>query len=307
MSKLGFSVPPSFTSWLDEIPSEFLGAFTERRSHFYEDQRLILWKKDVGYIEIPLKVRGVPGYERRAKESFKQLSDYCMARNLPAVHVRLSPRAPKNVGYSPLESLLRMGEIVNKLLAFIQRRKGFRPDYVWAIEPTERGHCHLHLLLIGMNYLMPKADLDSWFKAHGLGTEAGVWIEALRDSREASRKVLGYLIKYVSKPNHDAKWTALLSLTRRREWGMSSGLRAKVKAYQSEVIERSEKTEPGVFTCTVENNSNSSESWEVIGCMESVLFHALTDGKDVTPDELRTDLAQIKGTIRTIGLHGLVM
>lgn len=271
-------------------PAEFLSEFLEKKIRLYEDQALILHDNQSGeFVPVGLKCRGMASYNAQVGRRFDDLKNFMFDKNKPAVHCRLSPQTPKNVGYSPLESLLAMEGIVNSFVAFIQRRLGFRPLYVWAIEPHERGHCHIHILFIGMNWLMEKRRVDSWFQDQGLGDYHGVWIENLRDSKEASRKILGYLIKYVSKPAHDMHWSGLLSLTRRREWGMSQKL--------SEQIQRWKEDRPSALSCTVKNNSNTESHWVVVGVMNSAEYHALIRSRSTTVEAVQRDLREIRGAL----------
>jgi hypothetical protein len=252
----------------------------------------MLFHDGENYLQIPQTVRGTKKYQARIGRKFDLIRDYMAEKNLPAVHVRLSPLAP--YGASPHDSLLRMKEILNPFLSFIQKKLGYRPEYIEVIEPTERGHCHYHILFIGMNYLLQKHLLDEWFEAQGLGNKSGVWIENLRDSKEASEKILGYLIKYISKPSRDPCWSGLLGLTRKREWSMSNRLRAKLLKFQEE------RKRPSVFTCTVKSNSNLQSNWEYIGTYDNVLIEALLGDSPPSPEEFKSDLAEIYGGIRAL-------
>jgi hypothetical protein len=142
---------------------------------------------------------------------------------------------------------------------------------------------------------MDKKKIDSWFIDQNLGDKSGVWIENLRDYKEASRKILGYLIKYVSKPATDTKWSGMLSLTRGREWGMSSKLRDKVEKWKAE----RPSVRPSVLTCTDKNNSNTDIKWNVVGVMTKLEVEALILGRSTTVEALKADLAQIRGALRS--------
>lgn len=288
LQKLGLELPnKSVPLEQFDSPSSFLSDFLERKIRLYEDQALIIHSEESGFVPIGLKCRGMASYNAQVGHRFEDVKNYMEAKNKPATHCRLSPWAPE--GVSPLDSLVAMEGIVNNFVAFVQRKLGFRPEYLWAIEPTKRGHCHIHILFIGMNYLMDKKKIDRWFEAQGLGNKSGVWIENLRDSKDAARKVLGYLIKYVSKPATDKCWSGLLSLTRRREWGMSSKLRERVEKWKEE--------RPSVFTCTVKNNSNTESHWVVVGVMNSAEYHALIRSRSTTVEAVQRDLREIRGAL----------
>jgi len=253
-------------------PPDFLSQFHQRRLGHYENRRMVFWKGRVGedgqeygvsgYIPKTILCRGLPGYQARVGDLFDDLKSFMISKNLPAVHVRLSPRA--EFGRSPLDSLLDVKGIVNRFLSWLSTRLGYRPHYVWVVEPTKRGHGHIHFLFIGTDWLIGKERLDSWFTDQGLGDKSGVWIERLRepdhlqmnfDGTPANRPadlVLGYLIKYLLKPHSDQHWCGLLSLTRKREWGMSNNLRSKIARWKEE-SEKERLTSIGL------TNSNSPD------------------------------------------------
>ena len=67
-------------------------------------------------------------------------------------------------------------------------------------------------------WLYSKEAIDKWWRDHGLGTESGVWIERFKGS---PRKVISYILKYITKTHESPEWNAILTLTRKRSWGMS--------------------------------------------------------------------------------------
>jgi len=285
-------------------PSEFLEAYHNAKMGHYEAQRMLFFAQREGrnglteeYIEKPLICRGMGSYQAKQGDLFEDLRDYMSSRNQPCVHLRLSMRAPR--GFSPLDSLVSMKTILNRLMSFLQVRKGYRPHYLWVVEPTKRGHCHYHILFIGMNFLLPKEALDEWWNKADMGTSAGVWVENLRDTEEASKLVLGYLIKYILKPSKDKKWAGLLSLTRKREWGISQRLRGNIARWKAD-------NELKAFACIGLTNSNILDgalSYEFIGILSkweiATLLYSEPGGKGPPPELLLSDLREIRG----ISLH----
>lgn len=287
--------PPQGSIDLTYEPSEFLSEFATRRLQYYEEQRVVIWNQDLGYRYIPVSVRGMAHYRRNVEEQFTLLHDYMFENRLSCVHLRVSPRAGN--GVSPLDSLIGMKKFLNPFLSFIQRTLGYRPFYVWAVEPTKRGHCHYHILFIGISWLMSKEKLDAWFKSHGYGGSAGIYVEALRaDTRVKAGhdlyKLLNYLIEYVSKPQSDMKWQGLLTLTRKREWGMSSKLRQILSAYAERRLRLSRNVG--------ETNSTTSDVWVFIGIMSKTMIDELIGDKNPPPDELMSDLMDISGSLRRL-------
>lgn len=294
--------PPSRSIDLTIAPDEFLSELAERRIEHYEQLRIVIHNEQLGYRAIPVSVRGMPYYRRKVEEQLELLHDYMFENRLSALHCRLSPRAGD--GVSPLDSLITMKGMLNKFLSFVQKVLGYRPFYFWANEPTKRGHCHYHIIFIGINWLMPKERLDAWWTFNGYGTSAGVYVEALRaDTRvKAGRdldRLLNYLIEYVSKPGQDMRWQGLLTLTKKREWGMSTKLKQILSAFAERRLRLSRNVG--------ETNSNSIGEWEYIGIMSLAMIEALIGEKNPPPDELRADLLDISGglyrmTHRSYGL-----
>lgn len=181
--------------------------------------------------------------------------------NQPFVHLRLSLQAP--AGMSPLLALVRMKSQLNPLMSFLDRELGNRIPYIWCIECTERGYCHFHIMFIGCNWLISKEKLDTWWENHSMGYAPGVYIEKIREGPDSAKRMQGYMVGYVSKANRDPKWSGLLTLTRKREWGMSKSLRTKLARWK---LDKS----LSVFTCTGSSKTNSSftfigilTDWEV--------------------------------------------
>ena len=270
--------------------SDFLEIFHQKRIDYYNDRKLILHSES-GYSEISMQCRGMAGYQAKVGDRLEDLRDFLIAKNLPVVHLRLSMKTPE--GYSPLDSLIDMKSIQNRLMSFIQVKLGFRPHYIWVNEPTKRGHCHFHFLFVGMNYLLPKEDLDWWWKRTGLGDESGVWIEDLREGKEGAERILGYLIKYLLKPHSDGRWCGLLALTRKREWGMSNTLRSKISRWKSENLDQSG------LTCIGETNSNSILTYDVVGILDSweisTFLHPQGGTKPPPLKVLLQDLREVRG------------
>ena len=71
-----------------------------------------------------------------------------------------------------------MKGIVNSLMAFVQgyERIGHKfeiwPMYLWGIESTKRGYCHLHIVFIGITWLISIERLVQWWTKNGYGDSA---------------------------------------------------------------------------------------------------------------------------------------
>jgi hypothetical protein len=268
LQKLGIKLPTKLVPLVDA--GEWIADFNRKRLSCYEQQRLLLFDSSTEeYAKVKLLARGMPEYQAKQGDFFEDLRDWAIARAQPCVHVRLSPRAPD--GTSPLDSLVSMKSIVNKFVSWLQTRLDYRPKYVWVIEPTKRGHCHIHMLFFGVEYLIQKDKVDSWWRKQGLGDESGVWMEGVIEPQ----KMLGYMIKYLLKETGSLgsmEWQGLLTLTRRREYGVSNDLRTSVNAWKSRQEAReSQDSESDGLTCIGLTNS---KCWQAVGIFDIALLDA---------------------------------
>lgn len=306
---LGMPVPNKSYP-IDISPCEFLETYQKKKLAHYSDQSLVLHSEETGFVQKKMLTRGMAAYDAKVGDNFDDLEDYIIAKDLPSVFLTLSPRTPE--GTSPLDTLLAMKPIVNRLMSFLQRKLGHRPEYVWICESTKRGHAHYHLLFIGLDWLISKEVLDGWWKAQGLGDEHGVYINAIKDPKKASGMVIRYMLAYLLKPDKNDKWAGLLGLTGKRSWGMSNSLRAKIKAWKTATEGSSEGTPEGASEGTPEGasrlacigltNSNKSAGYQSIGVLtklECEIF--LSDPtRQPTPEGLLQDLREIRGVVHSI-------
>jgi hypothetical protein len=309
LSSYGLSHPtPNVYNFDDydvyQNPSEFLELFNNKRLETYRSLRMVLWHPDHGYATSPVIVRGMDTYRKRVESRLEKLHDYMQYNKLDAVFVTISPRS--GVGKSPLDSLLEMRDMLNPLMSFVQSQLGYRPHYLWAVEPTKRGHCHYHILFIGVSRLFDKSILDNWFINRGLGNGAGIYMTSFRHGKKHQAKnlyaLLNYLIEYISKPTHDAKWSGLLALTRKREWGMSQRLAHILSSWTPPKDEGSlGNTERLTQKETSENDEIEPLEWLFIGVLsEFEIEYLITDRpKPPDPDDLIRDIQEIRGALHS--------
>ena len=110
----------------------------------------------------------------------------------------------------------RAGDITTFTKALRQwlGRHGMKARYVWALEATQRGRPHYHVLVqLPYGVRMPKPDSQGWWK-HGI------------TQRKIARRAVGYLAKYASKAGRAITWKGA------RVYGVS-GLQADHRAVLS--------------------------------------------------------------------------
>lgn len=280
---------------IDDHPANMLYDFFYARHDYYEGKTLPFFNEESSqWISVPPVIKGNPKYVQRQLRKFKRLERWASQTSVPVVHLRLSIRAPN--GMSAVQALAHMRTVPNRLLSFLQTVLPYRPKYVWCIEPTKRGMCHFHLLFFGSEWLVKKELLDSWWQSQNLGTSSGVWIERLRGGLETARKMVGYLIKYVTKPTRDPYWSGLVSMMGAREWSMSQRLWRQVQDWEIAQSEPSERPS-SVLTCTNKTNSK----WISLGLRDKLLVESIISLKpSIPPDELLHDLWEINYELKAL-------
>lgn len=280
---------------IDDHPANMLYDFYYSRHDYYLD-KIIPYKNTVTgeWILIKPIVRGDLKYCQRQLAKFKRLERWASSKNIPIVHLRLSLCAPD--GLSAPMALALMRSIPNRFQSFLQSVLPYRPKCVWCIEPTERGMCHFHMLFFGSEWLISKELIDNWWRSQGLGTSSGVWIERLRGGKQDAHKMVGYLIKYVTKPSQNPYWSGLVSIMGAREFGFSNRLNKDIEAWENVVSERSERT-ASVLTCTNKTNSK----WECAGLLDKLLVESLLEYSPLlSVEELINEVASIRGSIKRL-------
>jgi hypothetical protein len=287
---------------IDQTPAEWITALHEYRIQHYEDRRLLLYRADTGqYHPMRMYCRGMSAYHARQGDKFDLVADYAMKRNLPGAFLTLSPHTPS--GMSPFEILERMKGIVNSLMAFVQyERTGHRlsrPMYLWAIEPTQRGYCHLHIVFIGITWLIDVKRLVEWWTKNGYGTSSGVELKAIRPYTNEARNAIRYVAKYITKPISSPCWHGSLYLTGQREYGISNRLMRLAKQWS----QQRQAAKSPAWACQGLSNSKCNDSpkpWVSLGFITATEYFVFIHEKDPPPDLLLQDLCEIRGLARSI-------
>ena len=287
---------------IDQTPAEWITALHEYRIQHYEDRRLLLYRADKGqYHPMRMYCRGMSAYHARQGDKFDTIADYAEQRNLPGAFLTLSPRTPP--GTSPFKILDRMKGIVNSLMAFVQyERSGHklvRPMYLWGIEPTQRGYCHLHIVFIGISWLISVQRLVEWWTKNGYGSSAGVEIKPIRPYSNEARRAIRYIAKYITKPISSPCWHGSLYLTGQREYGISNRLMRQAKQWS----QQHQTAPPSAWACQGLSNSKLEDSpkpWVSLGFITTTEFYVFIHEKDPPPERLLKDLWEIRGLVRSV-------
>ena len=261
-----------------------------------------MYRADTGqYHPMRLYCRGMSQYHARQGDKFDLIANYAEQRNLPGAFLTLSPRTPP--GTSPFEIFERMEGLVNSLMAFIQyERIGHkleRPMYLWGIEPTQRGYCHLHIVFIGVTWLIDVRRLVEWWTRNGYGSSAGVELKAIRPYSNEARKAIRYIAKYITKPISSPCWHGSLYLTGRREYGISNRLMRQAKQWR----QQQQATKSPAWACQGLSNSKCDDSpkpWVSLGFITTTEFYVFINEKNPPPDRLLQDLWEIRGLVRSV-------
>ena len=287
---------------IDQSPADWITALHEYRIQHYEDRRLLLYRPETGqYHSMRLYCRGMSQYHARQGDKFDLVADYAEKRNLPGAFLTLSPRTPP--GTSPFQILERMKGIVNSLMAFVQyERSGHkleRPMYLWVIEPTKRGYCHLHIVFIGISWLISIERLVEWWTKNGYGDSSGVELKAIKPYSNEARRAIRYIAKYITKPISSPCWHGSLYLTGQRECGISNRLMRQAKQWR----QQQQATQSPAWACQGLSNSKCDDSpkpWVSLGFITTTEFYAFICEKNPPPDQLVRDLWGIRGLARSV-------
>lgn len=282
---------------IDKTPAEWLTELHNYRIDHYEDKRLLLYNTETGkYHPMRLYCRGMSQYHARQGDKFDLVAEYAVQRNLPGAFLTLSPRTPP--GTSPFEIFERMEGLVNSLMSFVQyERAGHklaRPMYLWAIEPTQRGYCHLHIVFIGITWLISVQRLVEWWTRNGYGSSAGVEIKPIRPYTNEARLAIRYVAKYITKPISSPCWHGSLYLTGRREYGISNRLMRLAKQWS----QQRQTAPPSAWACQGLSNSKCNDyptPWVSLGFINTMEYFLFIHEKDPPPDLLLHDLWEIRG------------
>lgn len=280
---------------IDDHPANFLYDYHYNHLDYYEDKTLALKNSETGeWITIKPSIRGTEKFKQKRMQKFKRIQYWASEKKVPIVHLRLSIKAPD--GMSAVKALAFMRNIPNRLSSFLQENLPYRPKCIWVIEPTERGMCHYHMLFFGSEWLISKEKLDNWWLSQGLGNSSGVWIERLRGGSADSKKMIGYIIKYLINPTQDPYWSGLVSLMGVREYGISNRLMDMVKTWERHETERSE-VEASRLTSTIKSNSK----WICAGLLDKLLAESIIElNPMISMDELRDEIFSIRGSIKRL-------
>lgn len=103
----------------------------------------------------------------------------------------------------------KASSMFNKLLSNITRKKGERPEYVNVFEFQKNGRVHLHVMLFGLFWVMPKEEMVALWKKYGMGeiidflsvkNDGDGWTWTRKQPRDADGKdPIDYLKKYLKK------------------------------------------------------------------------------------------------------------
>jgi hypothetical protein len=144
--------------------------------HNLNDQALIL----------PYITRASPSYIKKLKRRLKSLKDLSMDNGI-FLTLTTGPR----LFASLLDAYQGLMKNFHKLMMFLKKRLG-NLRYISVIELTKSGLPHLHVVILGINYLIPQDELSQIWSKYGQGI--------IVDIRRIGKGFRGYnVFKYVLK------------------------------------------------------------------------------------------------------------
>ncbi len=222
---------------------------------------IALKSSDGEELVVPHKMRGMPSYHWDTIEKIKRL-EAAIPSDMPLVHMRLSPQTGRFTNL--FEALEAMEVAWHKMLNVLERelfrrrygvfkdcktegaKKRYRVvykqyggrikvQYLKVYEPHKSGYPHLHIIFFDITYLVSKPILDAAWERYGMGTKAGVWINAVNRkgsrnrSKTSSLALVKYTIKYVSQGLKHPLWLPILFLLNKKSYSCSQDISAILK------------------------------------------------------------------------------
>jgi hypothetical protein len=142
------------------------------------------------------------------------------------------------------EANRHMSRAWNKFLSYLQKRFGFRPQYVCAFEFTKRtGLLHLHAVIFGIGWINKKDEITREWERCGQGSytwifkivnDSGEWHwlrQKPRDARDMQPR--DYLKKYLKKSLYDQSSNTLYWTFNKRFFTHSRDLITHIKIIKS--------------------------------------------------------------------------
>lgn len=206
---------------------KYLGWLHRLRLKKAEGSYMVLWNTtEREYTAIPTVIRGMGEYQARKGDKIEKIGKLAEEEFSVASLVTLSPKTPE--GKSPVQTLLLMTEVINKFNAYLREHTGLDLDkYVWAAEPTERGHLHYHIVYLGVDLKAHlrniHRELGLWWEEKGYGESQGVDLQVARGTK-AKKAVLGYLVGYLNAQNNEDWFNGMVYLAGKRTFQTSQGL-----------------------------------------------------------------------------------
>ncbi len=273
-------------------PKEFLKEFEENYKEYVDNKSIVLHNDDFGYLRLPYVYRGSNHYRSRLIDKIDKLGNWIDNNDLNMVHIRLSPQTFE--GDSALRSLMDLRNIKNNLLSALRSKVG-NLEYMMTLEPNKKGHAHIHLLVFTKkDYLIDKSWLNQYWKDHGLGSKAGVWINKVKSREGSDDQAIKYMTKYITKTHDNKYWSGLLRLTRTRSYTSS---RLVTSALNSQTYFDDEFLSGMIPSSLAVGRLIQTQKFEYVGCFRSWVGDFLdqfSDDDPPPPDELKSTASDLR-------------
>lgn len=209
--------------------AKYLERIQKLRERIAGNSVMALYNPDTEeYTQIPTVIRGMDQYQARKGDKLEAAAE--VADDKPATLVTLNPQA--RPGESPVDTLTKMSGIVNAFNSYLRQKYDLDlRKYVWAAEPTKRGHLHIHLVYLNLDLKAHVGnvhrELGKWFEENGYGESQGLDVEVV-NPRESKEAVLGYLVGYLNAQNEEYWFNGMVYLANKRTFQMSQKLNEEV-------------------------------------------------------------------------------
>jgi len=205
------------------------------------DGKVVILSKEAKILVIPYIHRSHELYLKKVKKRLKPL------RNIQLHGVFLTITSNPNVCNSYKDMHIRLSKAWNRLNSYIKYKYGNVP-YLKVLEITKSGLLHLHVVFIGLKYLLPQDKLSKMLNKYGVGYVCH--ISYVQRGRNAMSYVMKYLTKVHlnNKDKTNSKTNSKLDINHDLA-ALTTALRARLfsisKTLQGNTLIRKEESEGG--------------------------------------------------------------
>ena len=217
-----------FEEYIEECNSKFI--VLKRKPEVSTDYPL--------FLKIDYKTRFTDkAYKRRMLKKYDKIWHNASSKYKNAVFLTLTtdPKRFKSI----FHSWRHFGIALNRFMSYLTKYLKKRPRYIAVYEFTKSGLLHVHIVIFGLSFLIPKQQITKEWERCGQGTINYVyaikndgrkwsWVREKPKSKNANTDVKTYLCKYLKKCLFESEQLVLYFVSNKRFFSYSRHLFKRV-------------------------------------------------------------------------------